>query len=109
MSDAVFLREAARYFRSRPTGGEDRAHWSNVYNANNCERIANRLEQCIDGSQVPPGFAWSLNVDGNQCQALIFEDGEGVVGRGDAETPNLAFDAAIGDLSERQLAPRGRR
>lgn len=36
----AFLEEAARYFRKRPTKGEDRAHWSNVYNAENCEKIA---------------------------------------------------------------------
>jgi hypothetical protein len=42
-ADAVFLLEAARYFERRPTGGEDRAHWSNVYNAENCRRIAARL------------------------------------------------------------------
>ncbi len=41
--DVVFLREAARYFTNRSTGGEDRAHWSNVYNARNCLRIADRL------------------------------------------------------------------
>jgi hypothetical protein len=42
--DAAFLIEAARYFEERPTGGEDRAHWSNVYNAENCRRIAKRLD-----------------------------------------------------------------
>ena len=36
----AFLTEAARYFRKRPTGGEDMAHWANVYNAEMCERIA---------------------------------------------------------------------
>jgi hypothetical protein len=35
-----FLHEAARYFEKRPTGGEDRAHWSNVMNAKNCRDIA---------------------------------------------------------------------
>lgn len=41
--DIAFLEEAARYFENRPTGEEDRAHWSNVYNAENCRRIAKRL------------------------------------------------------------------
>jgi hypothetical protein len=41
--DVAFLREAARYFAGRPTDGEDRAHWSNVANSENCERIADRL------------------------------------------------------------------
>jgi hypothetical protein len=35
-----WLHEAAAYFERRPTGGEDAAHWSNVYNAENCRRIA---------------------------------------------------------------------
>lgn len=44
-ADAVaFLREAARYFGNRPTGGEDMAFWSNVTNADNCLKIAKMLE-----------------------------------------------------------------
>lgn len=39
-----FLREAATYFRNRPTNGEDSAHWANVYNAENCEKAADRIE-----------------------------------------------------------------
>lgn len=35
-----FLNEAARYFEKRDTNGEDKAHWSNVYNAMNCRKIA---------------------------------------------------------------------
>ena len=42
-----FLEEAAKYFESRHTNGEDRAHWSNVYNAENCRKIAS----CLDGFQ----------------------------------------------------------
>lgn len=38
-----FLTEAANYFENRPTYGEDRAHWSNVYNADNCRKIATML------------------------------------------------------------------
>jgi len=42
--DAIsFLEEAARYFENRQTNGEDRAHWSNVYNADNCRKIAGML------------------------------------------------------------------
>ena len=44
--DILFLEEAARYFENRPTHGEDRAYWANVYNAENCRRIAERL-RCI--------------------------------------------------------------
>lgn len=36
----AFLTEAARYFEKRPTGGEDMAHWANVYNAENCRKAA---------------------------------------------------------------------
>lgn len=39
----MFLETAARYFESRPTGGEDQAHWANVYNAQNCRQIARLL------------------------------------------------------------------
>jgi len=46
-SEVEFLRKAARYFRKRPTGGEDRAHWANVYNAESCERIAGKLEKIL--------------------------------------------------------------
>lgn len=34
-----WLAEAARYFENRDTHGEDAAHWSNVYNAENAQRI----------------------------------------------------------------------
>lgn len=35
-----WLEEAARYFDRLPTNGEDRAHWSNSYNAENARKIA---------------------------------------------------------------------
>jgi len=38
-----WLREAQRYFSKRPTNGEDRAHWSNVYNAENAGKIADLI------------------------------------------------------------------
>ena len=38
-----FANEAAAYFEKRPTGDEDLAHWSNVYNAENCRKIAASL------------------------------------------------------------------
>lgn len=40
-----FLNEAAIYFSKRPTNGEDAAHWSNVYNAENCRKAADALSQ----------------------------------------------------------------
>lgn len=47
-----FLREAANHFERRPTGGEDMAHWSNVYNAKNCREIADLLER--NKSRISP-------------------------------------------------------
>lgn len=41
----AFLAEAARYFEKRPTGGEDAAHWSNIYNAKNCRTAAALIER----------------------------------------------------------------
>lgn len=46
-----FLREAARYFGGRPTGGEDSAFWSNVTNADNCIKIAEILENIAKTSK----------------------------------------------------------
>ena len=40
----AFLKEASRYFSTRPTNGEDGAHWSNVYNAENCDKIASLID-----------------------------------------------------------------
>lgn len=42
----IFLGESARYFENRPTGGEDRAYWSNVFNAENCRKIIFLLSNC---------------------------------------------------------------
>lgn len=38
-SAIIFLGKAAKYFENRPTGGEDRAYWANVYNAENCRKV----------------------------------------------------------------------
>ena len=43
-----FLMKAARYFRNRPTNGEDLAHWSNVYNSENCEKTATDIRALLD-------------------------------------------------------------
>jgi hypothetical protein len=46
--DAIkFLEEAAHYFENRPTGGEDKAYWSNVYNAENCRKIAEMIKKTL--------------------------------------------------------------
>lgn len=43
----AFLEEAARYFENRPTGGEDRAHWANVFNAKNCRDANAQIEALL--------------------------------------------------------------
>lgn len=43
-----FLQGAEKYFKKKPTNGEDRAYWSNVSNANNCKNIA-ELIKSMDG------------------------------------------------------------
>lgn len=44
--DAIFfLDECAKYFETRDTKGEDRAYWSNVYNAENCRHIIGLLNE----------------------------------------------------------------
>lgn len=43
--EIAWLREAARYFSARDTKGEDRAHWANVYNAENARKLADRLAE----------------------------------------------------------------
>ena len=45
-----FLEEAAQYFESRPTKGEDRAYWANVFNAENCRKIAEYLRSNAEPS-----------------------------------------------------------
>ncbi len=47
----IFLRRAAAYFENRPTEGEDRAHWANVYNAENCRKIADEIERLREALQ----------------------------------------------------------
>lgn len=38
-----WLLDCAEYFERRDTGGEDRAHWANVYNAENARKAAAAL------------------------------------------------------------------
>ena len=46
-----WLEEAARYFGNRTTNGEDSAHWSNVYNAYNCIKIAELIKELSKNDQ----------------------------------------------------------
>jgi len=51
--DEVFLREAAKYFRKQAANSkEDMAHWAGVYNAENCERIADRIASLSNLKEV---------------------------------------------------------
>ena len=44
--DAIFfLDECAKYFEHRPTHGEDRVYWANIYNAENCRKIMKLLDE----------------------------------------------------------------
>lgn len=47
LTAALFLDEAARYFEKRPTGGEDMAHWANVFNAENCRVSAAAIRDLL--------------------------------------------------------------
>jgi hypothetical protein len=49
---ATFLRSAAEYFRKRDTRGEDRAHWANVFNAENCDKAADEYEAMLAALKV---------------------------------------------------------
>lgn len=42
-----FLNEAANYFEKRPTGGEDKAYWANVYNAESCRDIVDLITKKV--------------------------------------------------------------
>lgn len=53
-AEIEWLREAARYFAGRTTGGEDSAHWANVYNAENANKLASRLD-CLQALQSASG------------------------------------------------------
>ena len=46
----AWAEEAARYFENSPTGGEDKAHWANVYNAENARRVASALRAVVKQS-----------------------------------------------------------
>lgn len=46
-----WLEGAARYFEKRPTNGEDRAHWANVYNAETSRKIAELIKELAEGNK----------------------------------------------------------
>jgi hypothetical protein len=77
--DIIFLREAARYFECRPTGNEDRAHWANVYNAENCRRIADRL--AIADTHPKDGDGTAPLVSGGGAQSAIAHPSPSPIGK----------------------------
>jgi hypothetical protein len=63
----IFLTEAAKYFEKRPTNGEDKAYWANVYNAENCHKVIdeiNYLKTTID----------SMLIDIEKWDTVLIED-----------------------------------
>lgn len=46
-----WLEAAAQYFGNRPTNGEDKAHWANVYNAEACLKIAELVKDLAEGNK----------------------------------------------------------
>jgi hypothetical protein len=56
----IFLRRAATYFENRPTDGEDRAYWSNVYNAENCRKIADEIERLRKDNNKLREIMWNI-------------------------------------------------
>lgn len=74
--EIAWLREAARYFSARDTKGEDRAHWANVYNAENARKLADRLAE----------------LSSNPCQLEAPAEGAGEMDDNDASTyaPSVA-------------------
>jgi len=55
----AWLEGAAAYFEKRPTNGEDRAHWANIFNAENCRAAAaeiTRLRAEVERLSKPDMF-----------------------------------------------------
>jgi len=61
-AEIAWLQEAARYFSNRPTGGEDAVHWANVYNAENANKIASRLDALSSRPAPMEAVAWREKV-----------------------------------------------
>lgn len=66
-----FLEEAAKYFEKRPTGGEDKAHWANVYNAEHCRKIIKEIEQARITSQYWKSEHIAANVEIDRLRNII--------------------------------------
>lgn len=59
--DAVkFLQEAQRYFANRDTKGEDKAHWANVYNAENCGKIVTAITRLAKAAEAGAALAAAI-------------------------------------------------
>ena len=87
-SDVAFLEDAAVYFENRSTGGEDRAHWANGYNAANCRRIAHRLASTTAQTEAVQalvdaleGFVSDLTNDGRNAYTSLTISHDGLNAR----------------------------
>jgi|LakMenE01Jun11ns_1017448.scaffolds.fasta_scaffold9815087_3 hypothetical protein len=47
-----WLEEAPRYFRNLSAVGEDRVHWANIYNSDNCLKIAELIKDLTKDDRV---------------------------------------------------------
>lgn len=65
----AFLNEMASYFDRRDTGGEDSVHWANVYNAENCRKIAAAL--AAPAGKVGEPVAWQWRKAGSTDEWVI--------------------------------------
>ena len=48
-----FMLKCASYFENRPTGGEDKAYWANVFNAEKCRIVSQMLEEAYPPKPSP--------------------------------------------------------
>ena len=99
-AEIAWLKEAARYFSNRPTGGEDAAHWSNVYNAENANKIASRLDALISTHPPQPdALPGDLRekVARRAAAAILEQDGYSAVG------PYLNADLTLDYLDQGEV------
>ena len=72
----TFLEETASYFINRSTGGEDRAHWANVYNAENCRKIASEIQRLRGEVERLRGMvsSYACECDPGKCETGHTDD-----------------------------------
>lgn len=93
----AWLNEAAHYFSSRPTHGEDAEHWSNVANAANCRRIAALIATDRDARQRRV-YEWAAAAFGEAHASSVGQRGLRLV-----EEAIEAYQAAGGNREQARL------